>query len=377
MLLLISIEKIIRLFQKVRSINNTMSEQYISIIMPVYNGGAYLSESIESVLKQTYKNIELIIVDDCSTDNSLKVIKKYEETDRRIVLLRNCENKGLSYTREKGFQASSARWIMFVDQDDVVAPNICEILLEAVSSKDDIDVAYCNLYNFNESENIVDNWFNDVLYNEWVYEDGRDCVKSYFGINTRKGCCSNIWGKIIRREILEKIDYEKGKKYCPLVYFEDCNIVPRMYFEARKVVYVPNVLYAYRINNSSVSHSVKNMLYFYNQVNSGRLNYKWLKNIGMEKEASESLECLLLGIMKTYYSARLINNKQYMLQMSKVFNSYYNIYCFLPKCYKNRITNMQVDIFNKSNRLYCVTVGNLYFRIISNQKLKNKLAGLR
>ena len=89
----------------------------VSIIMPSWNTAQYISEAIESVLKQSYSNWELIIVDDCSTDNTISVVNKYK--DNRIRLFQNKENLGAAYSRNFALRQAKGRWIAFLDSDDV------------------------------------------------------------------------------------------------------------------------------------------------------------------------------------------------------------------------------------------------------------------
>lgn len=91
----------------------------ISIIMPAFNAEKYISAAIESVVKQKYKNWELIIVDDASTDNTLSVIEKWMQKDERIILYKNIKNLGVSHTRNKAISLSSGKWIAFLDSDDI------------------------------------------------------------------------------------------------------------------------------------------------------------------------------------------------------------------------------------------------------------------
>ena len=98
---------------------DSLKQPLISIVMPVYNAEKFLSQSIESVLKQTYTNFELIIIDDYSTDNSAKIIKELLKSDRRIKLVSNEQNCGVAYTRNRGIEYANGDWVAFIDSDDM------------------------------------------------------------------------------------------------------------------------------------------------------------------------------------------------------------------------------------------------------------------
>ena len=94
--------------------------ELVSIIMPSYNTGNYIKETIESVLSQTYSNWELIIVDDCSTDNTDSVVAGF--TDKRVIYLKNKENNGAAKSRNRAIRAAKGKWIAFLDSDDLWEP---------------------------------------------------------------------------------------------------------------------------------------------------------------------------------------------------------------------------------------------------------------
>lgn len=93
--------------------------ELISVIMPAYNAEKTLSQAIESVLKQSYKYLELIIVDDCSNDQTLLLARKYEKQDKRVHVLSNQTNRGVSFTRHKAVKEATGKWLAFLDSDDV------------------------------------------------------------------------------------------------------------------------------------------------------------------------------------------------------------------------------------------------------------------
>lgn len=105
-----------------------------SVIMPVYNSEKYVSNAIESVLSQTYSNLELIIIDDCSTDNSICIINEYLNKDIRIKLLHNKTNKGCAFCRNIGVEKSCGEFIAFIDSDDIWLPSKVEQQIKFMST---------------------------------------------------------------------------------------------------------------------------------------------------------------------------------------------------------------------------------------------------
>ena len=113
----------------------------VAIIIPVYNSSEFLGECIESVIAQTYKNLEIILVNDGSTDNSLEIIEKYSRNDKRI---RYCslKNSGVSTARNKGLKMCESDKIVFVDSDDVITPNLIEMLTDEGENSDFVMCGY-------------------------------------------------------------------------------------------------------------------------------------------------------------------------------------------------------------------------------------------
>ena len=103
----------------------------ISIIVPVYNVDKYLKRCVDSLLKQTYENIEIILVNDCSPDNSAQIISEYEMSDSRVKGITQPQNMGVSAARNRGLEEASGEWIAFCDGDDWYLPEFCEEMLNS------------------------------------------------------------------------------------------------------------------------------------------------------------------------------------------------------------------------------------------------------
>jgi len=121
---------------------NKTKKNIVSIIVPVYNSGKYLHECIESILKQTYHNIEVILVNDGSTDESLNICKEYKRMDKRINLI-NKNNSGVSDTRNEGIQNSNGAYISFIDSDDYIEETMIEEMVNCIEKKK-TDLVVCN-----------------------------------------------------------------------------------------------------------------------------------------------------------------------------------------------------------------------------------------
>lgn len=169
-------------------------EPLVSIITPNYNCEKYICETIESVLNQTYKNWEMIIIDDCSTDNSLEVIKKYEK-ESRIRIFRNDINRGVSYSRNRGIEESKGKYIAFLDSDDLWKKDKLEKQIKFMEDKD-IVLSYSSYQKINEDGS----------------ERGRIKVPQKLDYNELlKNCLIGLLTSIYKKESLKEIRFKEVK----------------------------------------------------------------------------------------------------------------------------------------------------------------------
>jgi glycosyltransferase involved in cell wall biosynthesis len=114
----------------------TNKNDLVSVIIPAYNSEKYIEKCLDSVINQTYKNIEIIIVNDCSPDNVEEIITKYKQKDSRIIYLKNKVNMGVGPTRNKGIDNAKGKYLYFLDSDDYILPNCIEELYNAINEED-------------------------------------------------------------------------------------------------------------------------------------------------------------------------------------------------------------------------------------------------
>ena len=205
----------------------------ISVIVPVYNVEEYLEECLESIRKQTYQDIEVILVNDGSTDGSREICERFCQVDSRFRLI-NQENQGQSVARNRGFKESVGQYIMFVDSDDAVKENIVEVLLSYM--KADVDLVECNLvYN---QEKLQKNKTIRVIFEGNSTEAIINCIS----FKEVKFCA---FTKLYRREIIEKIPFLEG------VIYEDVYTGINYLRYVRKMVCVDLKGYYYRVRPNS------------------------------------------------------------------------------------------------------------------------------
>lgn len=205
----------------------------ISVIVPVYNVEEYLEECLESIRQQTYTDIEVILVNDGSTDGSRKICERYYEKDNRFKLI-NQENQGQSVARNRGVKESIGQYIMFVDSDDVINTNVLEVLLPYM--KTDVDIVECRMVR--NKEELNSNEISTIVFEGNSKEAILNCIE----FKEVKYC---PFTKLYRREIVEKIPFLEGYIYED--FFTGINYLKHV----RKIVVIDYTGYYYRIRPNS------------------------------------------------------------------------------------------------------------------------------
>ncbi len=219
----------------------------ISVIIPVYNAERYLNRCINSVVEQTYNNIEIILVNDGSTDNSAKLCDDWLVKNERIKVFHK-ENGGAGDTRNYGVERATGEYIAFVDSDDVIDKFYLEHLYY-ILIENEADISCCDFIEFNGKNSVILDKL-DFDYNVEVSSGYEICKRmiSECSINLISPCC-----KLCKSEIIKKCKF-------PIGYIcEDEATSCRFYYYSKKVVLSPLKLYGYYTNPSSVmnSHSPK------------------------------------------------------------------------------------------------------------------------
>lgn len=228
-------------------------EEKISIVMTSYNYANYIGEAIDSVINQTYKNWELIIVDDGSTDNSLDVINKYLEKDSRIKLFQHKGgiNKGLAESIKLGLEKSDSNWIAFLESDDKYAPECLEERYKILKEKNDIDLLFTDLIMFQDEDKISEllNYFNDL--DKLFYKRDESTYIATFKKNILQvNLIPTFSVVVLKKELLKNCDFNSPCRSSLDYYLWAQLSGSRIYYLAKKLTY-------WRIHKDSYIHQEK------------------------------------------------------------------------------------------------------------------------
>lgn len=219
----------------------------VSIIVPVYNAQAYLSKCLDNLINQTYKNIEIILVDDGSKDQSKKIINKYIKKDKRIKLIEQ-KNSGALMARNNGTKLATGKYCMYVDADDWIELNTVEKLLEKIKGKniDVIKFRYCKEPSKEEQEKVV---LNDKIYDITSKKELLEILYTTDKLN-------NLSNQMIKKELIP-IDHPVLTK--KLSQAEDFLINLAIFNNSEKIMVINDIYYHYYDNPNSTTNTYNKM----------------------------------------------------------------------------------------------------------------------
>lgn len=223
-----------------------------SVVIPIYNMEKYLEECVYSVVAQRRKDVELILVNDGSTDNSLNICYNFEKKFENIIII-NKDNSGTTDTLVKGIEKANGKYICFIDADDKIVDNFFEIIDKYIDKDCDIFLYdFFRMFKKHKQRTKV----NKIPYGELTDIRLKQLQKFYF--TNFDNYSLYRWDKVIKTEILIKsINEIKAKT----TYFEDHVISLLNLLNAKKIYYIDEALYSYRMRKNSVSHSINEKVF--------------------------------------------------------------------------------------------------------------------
>lgn len=323
----------------------------VSIIVPVYKVEKYIRQCVDSLINQTLKDIEILLVDDGSPDTCGKICDEYANKDSKVKVIHK-QNAGVSAARNDGIKAATGEWIMFVDSDDWATPDMCEIAYNT-AIKNKVDIAmFCNFYNYENielkhksapKEIITDNKKDIEIFQQCVFHRG---YMDFIEENVRYEGLTAPWSKIFKAELIKNnnISFNLNVRGT----FDDGLFMLETLEHAKKVSFNNLFLYHYRKTDTSITQSFKEkQLEVYERIY--KEIEKFLEKYNKKEIFREAyyarIILYLVHAIKIYFFNKLNPNnmKQKKNKLKRVIET-------MP--YKEAIKNVDINRLDKTQRIF-------------------------
>lgn len=314
------------------------SKELISIIVPIYNGEKWIERCILSILNQSYNNIELLLIDDCSTDASWLICEKYcsqkKNTIKTIRLFSMDKNSGVSAARNLGVSEAKGEYICFVDADDVLHKDFV-LILYSLLKKTNSDIAICKVKEFRDISKInVNKNMNQEIQYECVQRD--ELLRR--GYTCMPHITSTVWARILKRDIMGNLFFPRG------IRFEDTAISYKVLDRIEKGIIVDNALYFYFQHEDSFMTQLKKMEDIDKQIDQLSKVQDDIFEYWKNKKESEMFElsmCRHLNwLINFYYELP----KQKRKKEYSIINRYKKVYALYKK-HKKKDSKIELMVF--------------------------------
>ncbi len=322
----------------------------ISLIIPVFNVEEYLRQCLESIIKQSFSNYEVIIVDDGSTDKSMEIIREYEKKFKRVKILSQ-RNKGVSEARNLALKHAKGEYVLYIDSDDFLKFNMLELMVNK-ANKTKADIVMCNYnlyYGVNNKNNRV------VSYN--VLEDKIYSSSEVIDMILNFNIQGQLWNKLFKRSLLleNNFEFESGR------YVQDIFPVFKVINKSNKIAFINEYLYYYRQRETSTIHKKNTKLAedYYHAMTS-IIQYIIKNNLQVNSNSFKVFRASILSYFIYHYTNTDVKSSYRDLKKSK--------YADLDVKFKDFIF---LKSLNKIDKLRLLLWKLRIFNLI--KKLKNKI----
>lgn len=285
-----------------------MEKELISIIVPVYNVEKYLNRCVESILAQTYDNLEIILVDDGSPDNCGNICDEYAKKDSRIIVLHKT-NGGLSDARNRGINIAKGKYIGFVDSDDYIEKDMFEILYN-LCKENNADIS---MISYKEIENGIIINENSKYTNKIFEYNNIEAIKELLKDEKIK---NYAWNKLYKKELFDEIEYPINMAY------EDVGTTYKLFEKAKKIMWddIPKYNYIRRSTSIVSKNTYKNLKDF---IDLSYKRYNHFENSIYSKEIKIENSYSFIRSMIMFYLNYQVDNIE---ELDNVFEYYYPLF---------------------------------------------------
>lgn len=300
-----------------------MSNELVSVIVPIYNVERYLNKCLDSISRQTYSNLEIILINDGSTDDSLRICENYKMRDDRIKVI-NKKNGGVSSSRNIGLKHATGKYLTFIDSDDYVDKRMIEIMLKILKEKN-ADIVICNTRNVYEESDFATSQ-NDIF--DTVKYNNVEALKCIFNEKPFNAVC---WGKLYKKSLFDDLYFDENIKIA-----EDLDILYKIFFYSNSIYYISAPLYNWTVRNDSAIHCEYNkdwegeILVCDRIIEFTRIKCPKITNYAIKRYLRIVIYCIDKSIDNNLKLEYLIGClKKYNLKFSKNYIKFYLKYIFI------------------------------------------------
>lgn len=312
----------------------------ICVVVPIYNVDRYLVRCLDSIINQTYKNLQIILVDDGSTDKSSKICDEYEKKDNRIEVIHK-KNGGLSSARNKGIESCKGKYICFIDSDDYIENDMIEYLYNLIK-KYSAEISICNMKKFTDNYNIKNHNQKERI----VELKKQDALRKM--INLNEIIYPNAMNKLYLYEL-----FESGKIVYPINrLYEDMLVTAQLFGKAKKIVSSNMDKYYYYMREESISNS--------------EYTEKELDHITMSEELLSYIDNYFPELNKyyrAYHSINMLSVCNKIILSRKTDKVIEEAKKFIKDNKSNIIFNSNLKIIKKVQLLLFTYMNKLYIKI--------------
>lgn len=345
----------------------------ISIIISVYNAEKYLDKCLKSVVDNKSKDVEILVINDGSTDDSLEIIKEYSRKDERISVINLPQNKGLGFGRNIGIGESRGEYIMFVDSDDWIEKDTISVIKYEIDDKTDLLVFGSREIHYERRKK-----GKPLTVDTIPQIDNKNPEYFRSALMTVDGFKPTVWCYLFSKQLI----LEKGIKFPETIYFEDIPFTTKILFHAKKVKLIRKVLYNYRVRHDSITRKVSTR-----KINDNFTAHNLVREFLIEKGVMEKyqnefiiriLTCCIRPNFLSYFQInekdkelkkRMKSVRKHTIMSSDSLSVLENAYK-----YSYSIGNKSLGGFLKTSYMFLFLVKNAYFFTSCIMKIKSALS---
>lgn len=282
----------------------------LSVIVPVYNAERFLHECIESILNQSYRDFELILVDDGSADGSGKICDEYARENERITVIHQA-NEGQSSARNRGLNVACGEYIGFVDSDDIIEPDMYEKLMDAIL-KSNAEMSVCALKYVDETGNFLSTNIDRSCGERYEVVSSHDVLCHHFDGEYENSLFVCPTTKVYLRQLLGDTPFRVG------VISEDDLLANTLWLKEYKVAIIHEALYCYRMNPASTTHRKfgKERVYFLNIL---KERFAVLSENGFSATANTVAKVFAEMYIEFYFRSEAVGHIEWLTEYKETF----------------------------------------------------------